>query len=101
MSIRFDDKGKFFTTVVSKESVPVIIQTVTHRIQGMLHVRPQERLTDEVNTADQFFAITEATIFDNSGDVLYECEFFTVNRRHVVWLLPVDQLNPNTSGGEN
>ena len=34
MSIRFDDKGKFFTDVISKEAVPVLIQTPTNRIQG-------------------------------------------------------------------
>ena len=100
MSIRFDEKGKFFTDVVSKESVPVIIQTVTHRIQGMLHVRPDERLTDEINVSEQFFAITEATIFDDGGETLYQCEFFTVNRRHIVWIIPAEQLMDKQPGGE-
>ena len=100
MSIRFDDKGKFFTDVVSKESVPVIIQTVTHRIQGMLHVRPEERLTDEINKGERFFAITEATIFETSGEPLFQCEFFTINRRHIVWILPADQMAPVEHGGE-
>ena len=59
MGIRFDDKGKFFTDVVSKEFVPVVVQTVTNLVRGMLHIRPQERLTDEINRSGQFFAITE------------------------------------------
>jgi hypothetical protein len=100
MSIRFDEKGKFFTDVVSKESVPVIIQTLTHRVRGMLHVRPQERLTDEINQNEQFFAITEATILNDSGEVLYACDFFAINRDHIVWILPENQMKPAERGGE-
>ena len=101
MSIRFDEKGKFFTDVVSKESVPVFIQTVTNLVRGMLHIRPQERLTDEINHSGQFFAITEAEIFDPSGKVLYQCEFFTINRNQIVWILPESQIITAENGGDD
>lgn len=100
MSIRFDEKGKFFTDIVSKEIVPVIVQTVLHRVHGMLHVRPQERLTDELNQGEQFFPITEATIYDISGQLLYHCDFFVVNRNQIVWILPEDQITQVDRGGE-
>lgn len=92
MSIYFDEKGKFFTELVSKESVPVIIQTLTHRIQGLIHVRPGERLKDEINQADIFFAVTQAKVFDLAGHELYHCEFLALNREHIVWILPEDEL---------
>jgi hypothetical protein len=46
MSLRFDEKGKFFTEIVSKEAVEVIIQTPTNQLRGNIHIRPGERLRD-------------------------------------------------------
>jgi hypothetical protein len=92
MSIHFDEKGKFFTDVISKESIPVIIETPTSRVRGFIHIRPGERLKDEINQAETFFAVTEATVFNLSGDELYYCDFMAVNREHIIWILPEDQL---------
>ena len=100
MSIRFDEKGKFFTDVISKDAIPVIIQTVNHQIKGMLHVRPNERLTDELNRGDLFFALTEAGIFNHSGELVYQCDYFALNRDQSVWVLPINQLLAEDSGGE-
>jgi hypothetical protein len=97
MTIRFDEKGKFFTEVISKETVAVIIQTMTHRIQGNIHIRPGERLKDEINQAEPFFAVTEATIIDHSGMELYRTDFLVVYREHIVWMLPKDQLTEASS----
>lgn len=92
MSIRFDEKGKFFTDVVSKETVAVIIQTLTHRIRGNIHIRPGERLKDEITRSEGFFAITDATVFDHAGKELHRGDFIAVNRDHIVWILPEDQV---------
>ena len=92
MTIRFDDKGKFFTEVISKEAVPVIIQTLTHRIQGRIHVRPGERLKDAINQAEPFFAVTEATILNATGETLYHSDFLAVHREQIIWMVPEDQL---------
>lgn len=105
MNIRFDEKGKFFTEVVSKEAVPVIIQTPTHQIHGNIHVRPGQRLKDEINQAEPFFAVTEATIYNAANEELYRCDFMAVHREHIIWLLPQDQIvrseaKKKSSGGE-
>jgi hypothetical protein len=103
MSIRFDEKGKFFTDVISKEAVPVVIQTLTHRVQGLIHIKPGERLKDEINQSEAFFAVTEAKIFDHTGKRLYSCDFMAINRDHIIWLLPEDQIvSPDSAkrGGE-
>ncbi|MFM8321468.1 MAG: hypothetical protein ACKOC5_11185 [Chloroflexota bacterium] len=93
MSIRFDDKGKFFTEVVSKEAVAVIIQTAAGRVQGSIHIRPGERLKDAINQTEPFFAVTDATVFDLSGKELYRTDFLAVHREQIIWLLPEDQVS--------
>ncbi|MGE5222771.1 MAG: hypothetical protein ACM3PY_10045 [Omnitrophica WOR_2 bacterium] len=88
MTLDFDDKGKIFTKIVTKTPNPITIQTLTHRIKGDVHVRPEIRLKDEINQADQFIAITDATVFDRDGQVLFDTDFLLINRDHVVWLMP-------------
>jgi hypothetical protein len=88
MSMRFDEKGKFFTDVISKEAVAVILQTPVNRI----YLRPGSIIKDEINQAEIFMAITEATIFDNSGQELYQSNFIAVHRDHILWILPVNEL---------
>jgi hypothetical protein len=93
MTIRFDEKGKFFTDVVSKEPVGVIIQTPAGRISGKIHVRPGERLKDAINQSEPFFAVTEAVIFDNANQEIYRTEFLAVHREQIIWLLPEDEIS--------
>lgn len=88
MATQFENRETFFTTVVSKEAIDVIIQTTTHRIQGHIYVKPGERLKDGINQDDPFLAITDAEIFDTAGNALYSSDFVAVNRAHIVWLLP-------------
>lgn len=92
MSIRFDDKGKFFTEVVSKEATPVLIQTPTHRIEGKIHIRPGVRLKDEINQSEPFFAVTEAVLFDNTGAEQYRSDFLIVYRDCIIWIMPLDTV---------
>lgn len=102
MTIHFDDKGKFFTEVISKETIEAIIQTTEHRIHGEIHVRPGERLKDEINCSEQFLAVTKAVVFDSHGAEVYRCSFMAVNREHIVWLIPTAELvrGQDRPGGE-
>ena len=88
MSLHYDDKGKFYTEYVSKNGVNAIIQTLTHRINGKIFIRVGERVTDELNRSEKFIAVTDATIFDGEGDLSYKCDFITVNRDHIIWIMP-------------
>ena len=69
MNIEFDEKGKFFTDIVSKTSVPVLIQTMTHRIHGNVYITRGQRLKDELNLDEAFLAITDATVFTSAGEI--------------------------------
>lgn len=90
MSMNYDNKGKFFTNVITKQAVPVIIQTLTHRIEGFIHIRPSERIKDELDRAETFLAITDARVFDARGAVSHSSGFISINRSHVVWVIPVE-----------
>lgn len=100
MSIRYDEKGKFFTDVITKDAVASNIQTLVTRIEGNLHVRINERVKDELNRGEQFLAVTDATIFNLQGQKLYDAEFMLINRDHVIWIVPDDEFGGEHNGGE-
>jgi hypothetical protein len=92
MFTQFEEKGKIFTNVVTKKPVHVHIQTNLHLIRGKVHIRPDERLKDELNHPESFLAVTDAAIFNHDGKKLFNCKFIAVNRTHVVWLLQDDEI---------
>lgn len=92
MVTQFDDKGKIFTQVISKKPYTVIIQTTNQTIRGTIHVRPTERVIDEINGSAKFIAVTDATILDLDGNHLYESSFITLNRDQIIWLIPLDEM---------
>lgn len=93
MNTQFEEKGKIFTQVITKNPVDVIIQTTHHKIIGKIHIRPSDRLIDELNKADRFIAVTDATIYipGSENDVYYESEFLTVNCDQIIWMLPLNE----------
>lgn len=90
MVIEFDEKGKYFTEVISKDVILSHIQTQTYHIRGYIHVRKDERLSDEINGGNGFLAVTNAEVYDLEGTILYKCSFMVVNRAHIVWLMPIE-----------
>jgi hypothetical protein len=88
MSIRYDEKGKFFTQVISKDPYPVIIQTLMHRIEGNIYVRHDERIKDAINAETHFIAVTDVDIYNSQGKKVYQSDFTLVNGDHIVWMIP-------------
>lgn len=91
MSIHYDEKGKFFTDVVSKEPHLVIIQTLIHRIEGQIYARHEERVKDAINDKENFLAVTDGTIFNSQGKEIYKSDFMLVNSDQIVWIIPNDE----------
>ena len=91
MDIEIDEKGKYFTEVVSKDLIHSHIQTQTTHIRGNVHVRKGERLSDEINSINGFLAVTSAEIYSAEGEMLYTSDFLLINRAHIVWLMPIEQ----------
>jgi hypothetical protein len=91
MIVEYDEKGKYYTDVISKDVVFAHIQTHAHQIHGFVHVRKGERLSDEINEINPFMAVTNAEICNLQGEVLYTSKFLLVNRSHIIWLMPIDE----------
>ena len=91
MNIRYDEKGKVFTTIVSKDAVPVVLQTLLHRIEGNMFVRQEERVKDALDKCTRFLAITEAIVYNSQGQKIYETDFMVVNCDQIVWLFPIEE----------
>ena len=88
MTIEFDEKGKFFTDVVTKIAVHAVIQTTNQVVRGNVHVRQGERLKDELDHDDLFLAVTDAIILGPEGQILFQSPFLAVRRSQIVWVLP-------------
>ena len=91
MAIQFDEKGKYFTEVISKDTVLSHIQTPTGYIRGFVYVRKGTRFSDEINSMNNFLAVTKAEVYDLDGTVIHMTDFLVINREHIVWLMPLDE----------
>ncbi len=102
MAIRFDEKGKYFSDVIPKNALPVVIQTPAHRIEGKIHVHSGKRLKEELNLPESFLAMTDATIYSPAGTQLYQTDFLVVNRDQIVWVILTADLenHQEVHGGE-
>jgi hypothetical protein len=88
MGLRYDEKGKFFTEIITKTEIRVTIQTTTGLVRGFVYVREGERLSDELNSSGNFIPVAEATIFDANGEKRYTSGFLAIHRDHIIWLMP-------------
>ncbi len=88
MSIQYDEKGKFFTDVVSKVAVRAVVQTTAQLIRGNVHVREGERLKNELDRDELFLAMTDAFILAPDGQVQFQAPFLAVRRAQIVWVFP-------------
>ncbi|MBL8062053.1 MAG: hypothetical protein JNK32_03470 [Anaerolineales bacterium] len=91
MSIEYDEKGKFYTNVIHKIPIPSIIQTTTHLIRGLIHVRQGERVKDELENGNSYIAVTDASVCEADGKVVYSGPFVSVQRTQIVWIMPLEQ----------
>lgn len=98
MSIEYDEKGKYYTNVISKISVSSILQTTTHLIRGMVHVRQGERLKDELENDESYVAVTNASVHDFNGNVVYSSPFMAVHKTQIVWIMPSEENNEGEAG---
>ncbi len=91
MTIEYDEKGKFYTDVISKVAVPATMQTSSHLIKGFVHVRRGERIKDELEHDELFLAVTNASITGSDGKVQFEAPFIAVRRAQIIWIMPDEE----------
>lgn len=92
MTIDYDDKGKFYTSIISKDTVKARIQTTAQIIEGDVHVRRECRLKDELDKEEPFLAVTNAHVFNTSGEKSFHTEFIAVRRDQIVWITTFKDL---------
>lgn len=98
MDYRIDEKGKVFTPRMSKRTLPVTACIKNHIVQGTLHLKPDNRLKDEMNEAERFIALTNVQVMDAQGiNVLYETGALIVNKDDVAWIFQRDSNSTNSS----
>ena len=97
MTIEYDDKGKIFTDIVTKVSVPATIQTTTHLMRGNIHVRRDQRIKDELDLHENFLAITDVDVLGADGQVVFRAPFLAVHRSQIVWVLPEQNKQEGSS----
>jgi hypothetical protein len=88
MTFEYDEKGKIFTDIVTKNSIAATVQTATHLIRGHIHVRRDQRIKDELDLNESFLAMTEVSVMGPDGQTLFQAPFLAVRRSHIVWVLP-------------
>ena len=99
MATQYDDKGKYFTDIVSKLAIAATVQTVVQKIEGSIHVRLNERITDELDRDEPFLPMTSAKVFDQEGRMQYECDFISIRRSQIVWIIPREERSQGGSEG--
>ena len=97
MTIEYDEKGKIFTDIVSKVAIQATIQTTTHMIRGNLHVRRDQRIKDELDTNENFLALTDVSVLGPEGQTLFQAPFLAVRRSHIVWVIPEQEQRQEKS----
>ncbi|MCB0101793.1 MAG: hypothetical protein H6635_14680 [Anaerolineales bacterium] len=98
MTIEYDEKGKYYTDIISKTPIPSAIQTATHLIRGTIHVRREWRIKDELESEGAFIAVTNAEVFSSDGSILYQPPFLAIRKDQIIWIIPTE--DENEQGGE-
>lgn len=92
MTTKYDQSGKTFSHVISKEPVQVVIRTKTSRIEGKIYKKYDERVIDALNEDAEFIAVSDVTFYEIESGVenTRKVEFAVVNRTAIEWLLPLE-----------
>ncbi len=98
---RFDAKGKFFTDLVTKEPIRVLVQTASQVLVGTMYMQREHRLLDELNDGPgDFLAMTDVWVFhEDAGALHYTANFLALSKAHVHLVVPVSELTMDTQTG--
>jgi len=95
MVTHYDEKGKIFTQVISKQPVVVRIKTSDEIIRGSIHIRPGTRIKDELNHEDCFIAVTDAVVFNDQNEEQYRSNLIVLNKSKINWVIPEEEFINN------
>ena len=89
MSELSEKRGAVLGIKAFKERIPVILLTSSYRVEGEMHVVPGGRMLDEINKERDFVPVTNATIYEISGETpLDSLDFIAINKNLIVMVAP-------------
>lgn len=99
MDYRVDEKGKVYTTRVTKQRARVRALVHGTYVSGTIHLMPGNRVKDELNGDERFIAITDAQVHDAATEqLLHEGGTILLNKDQVAWLIPGDSYDLDVDG---
>ncbi len=77
---------------IEKDKFHAVIFTATLKIEGVIYLLPQERMTDYLGETEKvFIPVTDATVTSiNSGEVLHTTPFLSLNKNEVMVICPTE-----------
>ena len=97
MDYRLDEKGKYYTTHVSKRAAPVVVSVAGALISGAMHLILDNRIKDELNGGERFVAITGAEVREGAtGKLLYEAATVILNKDQIAWVVTTQESDEST-----
>lgn len=77
---------------IEKEQFEAVIFTENLKIEGVIHLLPQERMTDYLGATEKtFIPVTNATVSSiNTGKLLHSTKFLSLNKNEVTVICPIE-----------
>ncbi len=74
---------------VKKETMNVVIRTAHEKIEGVIYLHKGSRMMDMLNKGEyDFIPVSQAKVYSiESGSILFEAEFLTINKKQIVMLV--------------
>ena len=89
MEYRVNEKGKVFTTHVTKRRLLITACVRDWIIQGVVHLTGDNRLKDELNDTETFVAVTDAQVSHaQSEQPAYKTAVVIVQKSEIAWIFP-------------
>ncbi len=85
-----------FFAQVEKEKFHAVIFIGRLKVRGIIHLLPQERVTDFLDSADnEFLPVTCATVYHvDSGDEIHYAKFMSINKSEIQIICPAEDDVP-------
>jgi hypothetical protein len=82
-----------FFAQVEKEKFHAVIFIGRLKVVGIIHLLPQERVTDFLDSAEtEFLPVTCATVYNvDSDEKLHTAKFMSLNKKEIQVICPADE----------
>ena len=77
---------------IDKQLYKAVIYTRQFKVSGVIHLLPEERMTDYLGDQETIFVpITEAVVENLQGEMVAQTPFLCLNKNEVTLLIPEEE----------